>query len=835
MNIVSSGKTTYNVVLNDDQFVYGTTYRSILNKYAGNVSQVVESGGKTYSTSITANGNHQIINNGGIAYSTTINGTGKIYIPTQTINYGGINSAATLTNDVYQYINAGASDYNTTLINAKQIVSAGGYTYNTINNAASQTIEQNGVAKGAKINTGGIMEVRGSAINITVNSDGILYINGGILSGTTVNKNGKLKLSNTASAINITIKESGGIYSPNFNDLYFIVNSGGKIQKATYNNGKLNIISGTKAYKFTISSGGSAEVKDGGMTTSVSIISYGALTLSSGGTTVNTILYENGKQIVSTGGSASKTNIKSGGEELVKNGGITINTLISNGGKQTVSVGGITSKTKISNGGYQYISSGGYTKSTIINAGGNQVVLSNGSALSTTINKNGIQYISNGGIAVKTLVKDGATIELAGHNASAMYITVNPGGNIAINDYATPEVYCKVKKNGLLKNVNAIYENIYLNVYSKSVASNFIITGGRYGVLNQRVFKNASTTNAIISASSYENSLQTVFNGGVTFKTIVYRGTQIISSGGKASNTIISAADSSAFQTIDSAGTAYSTAIKSGGTQVITSDGKSINAVIQSSGIQKVSNGGRALNTTIKNGTQIIETGGIVSGVTAVAGIISAGKDNTLSNITLKNNSIVNFTSSVTLKGSAFVIKSELNGYSYDASNNKIILAKSTKLTLGTKANLSTDVLDASKNATINIIGYGAKINSLKLGNNTSIIYDISSIDSSTTSKMLTITSANKQKKGIYSISVAKSQSIGSYILSNKITINKDTDYTVKLNNNKLGTINILFHMAPNFCQNVSEKISQNNIHSQMLIFHLYIYYQEYFFYFSIF
>ena len=139
------------------------------------------------------------------------------------------------------------------------------------------------------------------------------------------------------------------------------------------------------------------------------------------------------------------------------------------------------------------------------------------------------------------------------------------------------------------------------------------------------------------TAQAEETYTPTVENNTVENETIPSGGTQNVSSGGVANSTTINFGGK---QFVSNGGTATSTTIQ-GGTQTVQSSGTANFTTVKSGGVQEIIGGGTALNTTVKSGgtlnasfggtnvlggSQIVESGGLVSGGTlmTVSGVKAA-------------------------------------------------------------------------------------------------------------------------------------------------------------------------------------------------------------------
>ncbi|MBQ7586109.1 MAG: hypothetical protein IJU40_07670 [Desulfovibrionaceae bacterium] len=90
--------------------------------------------------------------------------------------------------------------------------------------------------------------------------------------------------------------------------------------------------------------------------------------------------------------------------------------------------------------------------------------------------------------------------------------------------------------------------------------------------------------------------------------------------------------------------------------------------------------------------------------------------------------------------------------------------------------------------ATLNILDYHVKIDSLRTNSNSQIVYNLTRLPANFSRVMLTLGSNHSQIKGNFSIRVTKRQDVGTYLLSKNLT-SSNNSYTLNLNASKLGVL----------------------------------------------
>jgi len=393
---VSAGQTRNGITLNngDTETVYsgGTANNTTVN-----------SGGKEYiySGAIVSGGS---VAGGGIisgllltSGSVTV-GSGNYQIEGITLHSGAIvtgleiGSGAGITgftdNGGNDTVDSGGSMSNTTLINGAQETIHGNANNVTVNAGSTESlgwsllVEQPAnytpTLTNATINSGGSLTVyeKSVASNITVNSGGQEYLNGGQVIGGSVASGGiisGLVLAHSAVVANQSSFVIESITLHSGADITFIeITSGGSLHDFTVN-------SGTQDAAFTSGSVVSSIVNSGG-----------AEFIGAGGIASATIVNTQGTEYIQAGGVASAVTVNSGGHELVF--GVSYHDTVNSNG--TVQAYGSENNAQINNGGIVDVS--GVTSGSTINSGGNALIASGGLASNITVNNGGTLILSQG-------------------------------------------------------------------------------------------------------------------------------------------------------------------------------------------------------------------------------------------------------------------------------------------------------------------------------------------------------------------------------------------------------------------------------------------------------
>jgi autotransporter passenger strand-loop-strand repeat protein len=323
----------------------------------------------------------------------------------------------------------------------------------------------------------------------------------------------------------------------------------------------------------TVLNGGTLELLGGAMATGTTVSAGGDLQVSSGYALESFAVASGVTVEVESGGTASGTTVEVGGVLTVESGGLVSGTVlvggITDGGIAYDS--GITRNMVIGPGAGAFVLSGGVESNTVLSGGINNVD-SKGSALHTTVDAGG-QAVYAGGTASGTVVNSGGDENLGAGTSAG---TLLDGGT----DFAT-----------------VVSSGGFENVHSRGTANGTILSGGI-----ENVYSGGTASGTVIGLDATQN----VFAGGKAVGTKFQGGTQNVMSGAT-----VSGADlTNGTQFVSSGGTAINTMIDGGSWQFISAGGKAIDATVEAHDIQSV--WGVASGTVLSGGEQIV--GGIASG-----------------------------------------------------------------------------------------------------------------------------------------------------------------------------------------------------------------------------
>ncbi len=318
-------------------------------------TQIITSGGKAVSTTVTGDGALQIVSNGGSASATKVDSEGKIYIYSggtasasiidsdgkMEVYDGGLTSVTTVSSGghievysggsaVFLYLREGAgvyADTGATIKNGTQTVAGTTTYFSLVNGVATNfiiggrlavlagnsalgtkvvvggtmTVASSGLVKNTEIAGGRVFINGGSASSTSISSNGSMLLTGGIARYTSVNSLGKMYVE-SGEANNTTVENRGSVYiSSGASANYFDLLAGGYVHTntgATITNGT-NVR--TDGYNnFSIIDGvatnffvrGTLDVLSGHSAVNT-FVSYGDLTVYAGGTISGglTVLY----------------------------------------------------------------------------------------------------------------------------------------------------------------------------------------------------------------------------------------------------------------------------------------------------------------------------------------------------------------------------------------------------------------------------------------------------------------------------------------------------------------------------------------------------------------
>ena len=642
-------------------------------------SMFILKGGTAKKTRLNDEGD-MYVSNGGTAIETEINEYGHMFV-----SKGGTVKQTTVTPYGWMYVSNGGT-------------------------ASDTTVNERGnlhVSKGAK------------AFNTTVNQSGLMYISGGTVSGVNVNFSGYFCLgggtinglsldraSGCVSSGGGTINDltmSGGyisFYSGTINratvdhgDIYCY--SGGKINSATFNGGRLTVSSNctankitlensahmdvyqskSKASGITVRTGGSMYIGSGAVVSNITFLggisdpskdqyagrlaAYGGtikgLTIGSGtsiglftGCTATKVKWTPGDGVVNIWSASVSFTSKYSGVYLGSNGASVKNT------KK------FDSET-VGNGASAYIAKGGVAGGLTVASGGRVNVWSGGTAKNTTVGYNqtsGYMNVSSGGTAAGVTVLDSGYLSISGGKASG--VTVCSGGNMDI--YGGSVSGIKVEAGGGLGIASGTATDVEWTPFEGELE---VYGGAHITFANEitGVYVGDNGTSQYHTDETLENKTITtgsntmyVMSGGIVEGTRIETGSMYVF-GGSALETHLLDSFNGGYMYLHDGGVAIDTHVSSGGLYVY-SGGTADHTTISSGHIDVYSGGiasdtkiisgamgvwgGSAVNVTVSSGASIhIESGKlneatVLGGVYHGAAYITASSGAVLSDITLE-------------------------------------------------------------------------------------------------------------------------------------------------------------------------------------------------------
>ncbi len=362
-----------------------------------------------------------------------------------------------------------------------------------------------------------------------------------------------------------------------------------------------------------------------------------------------------------------------------------------------------------------------------------QYVDSGGKSIGTTVYSGGWQYVSSGGKTIGTTVSSGGYQVVRGDNT--YYSPTNVGG-IASGSVVREGGVQVVDSSGL--SFQTLLEGGSQKVRYAGIASGTSVgSGGRQYI---------SSDGSAIGAQIFSGGGQVVYSGGIASGTSLGGGWQRIEWGASAVRTTIS-----------------------DGWQYV-NGGIARNTVVKTDGMQQVLLGGLAVSTTVASG-------GLVE-VLAGAGVKS---------LNLKSGAEMSIAAGNVIEGANVFNRAVVSG---GRSSRRVRLGNGASLSVGARMDMSGLHLKTDS-ATLTFTSIGNTLGSLQVTSNTQVAFDISSVNASWTAPMLSLSTANSQKKGSFSVTVAKNQGVGVYELSKNLVQSSGTGYTIRLGSTEIGTANL--------------------------------------------
>jgi autotransporter passenger strand-loop-strand repeat protein len=634
-------------------------------------SQGIEFGGVADSTTIYSDGN-ETVSGGGIDLGAQIWGGEQdvygfasragVFTGSQVVEAGGVASSTTVASGGFEFVSSGGTMGGAMLSGGELTLSAG-------------TVVSGAVVFAGSAGTVNVLQISGSSIPAGLV---LSHFGGGDvidLASIAFDSGGTATLSGTT----LTIVESGHSYTMQFDssvagDSFTLIGD--------HVSGTEVVLSGGAGSSVTVvSSGQTLSITSGQASSGITVLSGGTFDVLSGGTASNTNVSSGGTFAVLSGGFADPTVVSSGGTETISAGGTDLGAQISGGSQFDY---GVASGATVL-GGSQVIESGGTASGTIVSSGGTLALLSGGSAINYHISSGGtlelgsgvtlsgftvsggVTLIVSGGKVSNTTVLSGGTLDLEGGSVQSG-TTIRSGGILQIGLGQTLSGYVvssgrvlETAAGGTVSNT-AVASGGALVVLSGGLADpTKIASGGReivsaggtdsgalisgalldYGtVRGAKLVKGSEVVEfgATASGSILSGGSETVSAGGSDFgagisggkqldygfvgAATVFKGSQVVESGGTASGTIVR---SSAALIVSSGGFAEATTILSGGSGTISAGGSDFGALISGG---KQFDSGFASGATVFTGSQVVRSGGAAVGTAVHSGgtlLVSSG------------------------------------------------------------------------------------------------------------------------------------------------------------------------------------------------------------------
>jgi autotransporter passenger strand-loop-strand repeat protein len=346
---------------------------------------------------------------------------------------------------------------------------------------------------------------------------------------------------------------------------------------------------------------------------------------------------------------------------------------ISSGGTATL-IGGASLDTTISNAGVQYVEGGSTAISTTISSGGVQYVVEGndgpypafGTALSTTVDGGGVQYVEGGATAISTTISSGGVADIVGGGTASsgefgLQVFESIASNTTIDSGGTLGLFNNAVLAGTTTfNVGAVLEigGGYTLYVSSGQTSNgvIVLSGGTIDVMS------GGTAGGTVVSSG---GTVVISSGGLADPTTIYvGGSETISGGGTDLGAQIRGGEQDVFgtasgatvfagsQVVESGGTASNTTVSSGGTLVISSGGLADPTTIYAGGSETISSGGADDGAQISGGTQFDY--GLASGATVLTGLQVVDSGGTASGTTINSGGTEYISSGGTAVGVTF-------------------------------------------------------------------------------------------------------------------------------------------------------------------------------------
>ena len=441
-----------------------------------------------------------------------------------------------------------------------------------------------------------------TSTGLTLSDGGITRLtvfSGGIANSITIQSGGHMIVSSGGAATTVTVAQDGGELQ---------VSSGGWINNADVNAGRLEVKSGGTAYSPTVTSTGVIVVSSGGVATDivwtpcegkviVETWGYATFTGEYAG-----VYYGENDHLVSTAETMDGQTINDSCTMYVMSDGMANDAKVSSGGSLFVCSNGSANKVAITLGGDLYVSSRGMVSSATISSGGKVHVYSDGVAEDVKIGSGGYLDVFSAGLASRVVVsKGGLLLVSSGGRAVDVVWTPCEGlvyvenmGEVSFDTYFSGVYYGSADK--LLSSA--------ATMDSKKVGSGGDMHVFLDGVANSTTVNDPSGRMFVhsggVANQAKLNGEMHLFSSGVANSATVNSGGMIgVSSGGTANGVTV---NSCGALFVESGGTAFSVVVNGG-------------AEVSDSGTVHILSGGTAKGVTVNAGGALVLSGGVATNI----------------------------------------------------------------------------------------------------------------------------------------------------------------------------------------------------------------------------
>ncbi|MBQ7586390.1 MAG: AIDA repeat-containing protein, partial [Desulfovibrionaceae bacterium] len=403
---------------------------------------------------------------------------------------------------------------------------------------------------------------------------------------------------------------------------------------------------------------------------------------------------------------------------------------------------------------------------------GLEVIYAKGQAQNTTVYSGGKVQVLAGGTALNLNISQGGREEVKGKDSKAQIF----GTQV-------------ISKGGQAQNTT-VYSGGKVQVLEGGTALNLNVSqGGREEVKGKDSKAQILGTQVISKGGQAQNTTVTsggrveILSGGLALNLNINKGGKVVTfSQGKDSKAQIFGS-----HVVQRGGSSYQAQIVKNGVQEVL--GLTQEATVKAQGLLTIKNQGLASKVTLHSQSLLqIAKGGQIKEIFAKKGAqIEAKSKASLADLTLQSGALCNLDGQVNLSGkNTFKAKATLIG----GSSQNLVKLKSGSINLQGD-NLLTKFYLETENSTLNIAGSNNKLGYLKVSKKTTINYKLANLDPKKDTTLLSLVKSNKQKIGSYQIYLTKNQNLGSYKLSNHLIPAKNQNFTIYLNNKKLGAAKI--------------------------------------------